>query len=85
MNYYNFKKLLNKNNIILYDGNARIIHWKFNKLFNLNQTNIQIGGNINNYKIIINKLNKKNLIRNLIDSLIDDNINRTNYILKLIN
>ena len=88
MNYIDFKKILNKSNIYLYDADTRIIHWEFENLLKLNNNNNnnnnQTGGSINNYKIIIDKLKKKNLFNNLIYSINDDNTNRINYIMNLI-
>ena len=63
MDYINFKKILNINNINLYDYESRIIHWKFNNLLNENNNNNnnQLGGNIDNNRFINKFKNKKNL------------------------
>ncbi len=80
MEYLEFKKFLNKNNIFLFDSNYRIAHYRFNKL---QKNPVQIGGSIKNDNLI-NKLSKlnNNYLLHFINSLLDKNVEKTNYILK---
>ena len=86
MKYSDFKKILNSNNINIYDAQSRIVHWKINNLLNNNnQNNNQNGGNIDIQDFIINKFkNKKNLFNIFINSLITNDTNRINYIINII-
>jgi hypothetical protein len=87
IDFITFKKLLNNKNILLFDGQYRIIHFRFNNLL----ANIQqIGGSnlINPYDNKLNYLTDK-LINNylfdkLINSLLENNNQTTNYIINLI-
>jgi hypothetical protein len=80
MNYNDFKKLLNHNDIFFSDAKTRIAHWRFNNIFN--NDNQQFGGNKNNQNYIINQFeNKKNLFKIMINSLVYYNKNRINYII----
>ena len=78
INFIDFKKLLNKNNIYLFDAQNRIAHYRLN---NLNINKIQTGGSISNDLIIkINNLNS-NYLNILVNSLLDKNIERIQFIL----
>jgi len=87
LDFLTFKKLLNDNQILLFDGQYRIIHFRFNELFkNLHQS--QIGGGIINEKplTLIDKIKIKSngLLEHFIDSLLEKNIIKTNYIINSI-
>lgn len=69
MNFLEFKKYLNNNNIYLFDSMYRIAYYRFN--------------NINNNNMIGGKLNG-NVLQHMIDSLLYNNKQKTNYILSLL-
>jgi hypothetical protein len=72
MNLLKFKKLLNDNDIFLFDSQYRIAHYRLNNLQQF-KSNEQVGGG--------KKINKIMLSR-LVDSLLTQNINRANWILQ---
>lgn len=72
LNYIDFKDLLYKNKILLYDAELRIAHCRFNNLLN----------NIKSKDNFINKLlSKPNLLSTLIYSLVNNDTNKINYII----
>ncbi len=81
-----FKNLLNKHNILLFDGDYRIAHYKYDQILkSIGQT----GGsnnlsNNNDPEFLINKINNRgeNLLRIFVYSLVENNLNKTNYILE---
>jgi hypothetical protein len=84
IDFLDFKNILNKNNILLFDTQLRIAHYRYNQYI---KTLPQIGGSKfeepDNILIKINK--KKNcLLSHFVDSLITNNLIKTNYIMELI-
>ena len=84
IDFLDFKNILNKNNILLFDTQLRIAHYRYNQYI---KTLPQIGGSKSeepdNILIKINK--KKNcLLSHFVDSLITNNLIKTNYIMELI-
>jgi hypothetical protein len=75
VDFLEFKNILNKNNIYLFDCQYRIAHNRLNNLRKHEQT----GGAIN-VTNNIKKLNT-NLLSRLVDSLLTKNISRSNWIL----
>ncbi len=74
IDFLTFKKLLNNKNILLFDGQYRIAHFRFNNLLkNINQT----GGT--------DKLINNCLFERLINSLLENNNQTATYIVSLIN
>jgi hypothetical protein len=72
-----FKKNLNNNNILLFDAECRICHHKFNHILNKNQENKEI---------IISKIfdTNNNLLKPLMNSLLNNNENQINYIINIL-
>jgi hypothetical protein len=83
IDFVKFKNYLIKNNILLFDSQYRISHFRLNNLHLLINDNNQNGGgnNISNSKIIkkVKKL-KPSILNHLINSLLDKNIERIKYI-----
>ena len=84
-NFIKFKKILNKNNIFLFDAQYRIVFYRYNKLIE----NFQKGGSIiisNKSYDMLNKIKIKNpiLLSHFINSLIFKDDNKINYIIDLI-
>lgn len=84
--FLNFKKYLMDNNILLFDSQYRIAHFRYNHLINnLNDninniiTNNLLGGAINKNNIIT-KLNNITLYH-FINSLLNKNTERINWII----
>jgi hypothetical protein len=75
INFMKFKKILNDNDILLFDSNYRIAHNRLNNLEKM-KNNEQHGGS--NFKL--SKLNK-NILNRLVDSLLSSNTDRTNWII----
>jgi len=88
IDFLNFKNILNKNNVLLFDSQLRIAHFRFNKYIN---NMPQIGGgiknNLYNPDLLLNKIyQKKNcLLSHFIDSLVSNNLTRTNFIINSLN
>ncbi len=89
IDFIDFKKLLNNKNILLFDGQYRIAHFRFNNL--LKQLEQNGGNNETNKSILIDntdklkdKLINNNLLERLINSLLENNTITTNYIVDLI-
>ena len=83
--FITFKKYLTDNNILLFDSQYRIAHFRYNNLINnlnINSTNNLIGGalNNNNNNNIIIKLNNITL-QHFINSLLNKNTERINWII----
>jgi len=80
INFITFKNILNKNNIYLFDSHYRIAHFRYNQYIN-NIT--QTGGTYIESTLFLSKINKKkaSLLNHFIDSLITNNIIKTNFIL----
>ena len=66
LNFITFKKYLTDNNILLFDSQYRIAHYRFNKL---NQNNI------------LEKVHNMNKLSIFIDSLVSKNIEKLNHII----
>ena len=84
IDFLDFKNILNKNNILLFDTQLRIAHFRYNQYI---QNLPQYGGsNTLDTTKLLDKINKKNncLLSHFIDSLIVNNISKTNYIIELI-
>ncbi len=95
IDFIEFKNLLNNYNILLFDGQYRIAHYKYQKIINSQNQN---GGsnNFNQGKLnydenkinkpfeLINKINNhsENLLRIFISSLVDNNKNKINWVLE---
>ena len=84
IDFIEFKKILNENNIQLFDAQYRIAHHRFNHLNHINR-NDQKGGsnvNLNNREIISNIIkNRPASLLSLINSLLNKNTIRINYII----
>ena len=87
--FIKFKNLLNKYNILLFDGDYRIVHYKYEQLIKSGE---QYGGsnifsNNSNSDFLINKINShsENLLRIFVYSLMENNTSKVNYILDTIN
>lgn len=81
IDFVTFKNILNKNNIRLFDTQLRIAHFRYNQYI---KSMPQIGGyNSNNRDILLIKINQKNncLLYHFIDSLVSNNLIKTNYII----
>jgi hypothetical protein len=75
MNHLELRQILNKKNIYLFDSYYRIIAYK------LQSDSVQTGGGINNsIKSKLNKMKSK-YISLLLESIVYDNEQRTQYIL----
>ena len=68
MDFNNFNIILNNNNIILFDAQARVVHYRLNKYLAQGYT--------------IDKI-KSNNLKNLVDSLLDNHDTKIKYILSL--
>ena len=86
LEFTKFKKLLNKHNILLFDGDYRIAHYKYDQIV---KSMGQSGGSNNlssNYdpEFLIHKINNRgeNLLRIFVYSLVENNLNKTNFILE---
>lgn len=79
--FLNFKKYLMDNNILLFDSQYRIAHFRYNNLINNLNDNINnlLGGAINKNNIIT-KLNNITLYH-FINSLLNKNTERINWII----
>jgi len=89
LEFIEFKKFLNKSNVMLFDGEYRIAHYKYIEIIKLLG---QSGGSNNlsdknNSKFLINKIKNhgENVLRIFTYSLVENNINKINYILELLN
>jgi hypothetical protein len=85
IDFLDFKNILNKNNILLFDTQLRIAHFRYNQYI---KNTPQIGGsNILDSNKLLNRINDKSncLLSHFIDSLIVNNIQKTNYIFELVN
>jgi len=81
IDFLTFKNILNKNNIRLFDTQLRITHFRYNQYI---KSMPQIGGsNSNSHDILLIKINQKNncLLSHFIDSLVSNNLIKTNYII----
>jgi hypothetical protein len=76
MKINDYKNILNKNDIYLFDSYYRITYFRLNKM---TKQNVQKGGSINK-KNIIHNLNS-NQLSILVSSLLDNNETRINFIL----
>ncbi len=76
-----FKKFLNKSNIMLFDGEYRVAHYNYLQLVNITG---QSGGSINSSEFLANKIKNKgeNLFKIFVNSLVQNNFDRINYILE---
>ena len=77
MDFVSFKKYLSNNNINLFDSHYRIIYYRYNNLGKI--LNSQNGGNIKNSNLI-KQLNNV-LLNHFVDSLLNKNIDRINWII----
>lgn len=77
MKFVEFKKYLNNRNILLFDSEYRISYYRFN-----NMKNNQVGGGSNKINKIFDYFSDIRL-KHFINSLLTNNINKTNYILSL--
>ncbi len=90
IDFIDFKKLLNNKNILLFDGQYRIAHFRFNNLLKQLEQNGGNDGNnsqsilIDNTDKLKDKLINNNLLERLINSLLENNTITTNYIVDLI-
>jgi hypothetical protein len=80
--FLKFKKILNKNNIFLFDAQYRIVYFRYNKIID----NIQKGGSLTIKKKsydILNEIKLKNpiLLSHFINSLIFRDDKKINYII----
>jgi len=66
LDFITFKKYLTDNNILLFDSQYRIAHYRFNKFNNNN---------------ILEKVKNKNKLSIFIDSLVSKNIEKINHII----
>ena len=78
--YITFKNILNENNIQLFDAQYRIAHYRYNKY--IQKIPQQGGSSENNNQNLLSKIvnNKSNLLNHFVDSLLSNNINKTDYI-----
>ena len=78
IDFLDFKNILKKNNILLFDSQYRIAHYRYNQL-SYNSFALDKQDNI------LNKINLFNplLLSHFIDSLISNNKQKTKYIIDL--
>lgn len=84
IDFLTFKNILNKNNILLFDSQLRIAHFRYN---NLIKNLPQIGGSgFKNSDKLLKTINEKNncLLSHFIDSLITNNLVKTKYIINYV-
>lgn len=94
IDFLTFKNILNKNNVLLFDTQLRIAHFRYNEYI---KSIIQIGGS-DLYKLskvtlsnepdrLLIKINQKNnyLLYHFIDSLVSNNLIKTKYIIDSLN
>jgi hypothetical protein len=81
INFIDFKKFLGKSNILLFDGDYRIAHYNYLQLLE------QVGGSKFSPDYLANKIknNGDTLFKIFINSLVNNNFERINYILEKIN
>lgn len=81
INFLSFKNLLNKYNVLLFDAELRIAHFKYNEYI---KSMPQLGGAtlIKNKSLLIRIYQKKScLLSHFINSLLSNNLNKINYII----
>jgi response regulator of citrate/malate metabolism len=86
--FLTFKNILNKNNILLFDTQMRIAHFRYNKYIKNVKNMEQIGGsNSNKSEKLLIKINKKKeyLLDHFINSLISNNLIKTKFIINSLN
>lgn len=84
IDFLTFKNILNKNNILLFDSQLRIAHFRYN---NLIKTLPQTGGSgIKNPGELLKTIIQKNncLLSHFIDSLITNNLIKIKYIVSYV-
>lgn len=85
IDFLTFKNILNNNNVFLFDAQYRIAHFRYNQLVN----NLpQIGGSDSiKPEQILTKLTtiKDCMLCHFVDSLVANNIAKTNYIISQLN
>ncbi len=80
-----FKNILNKNNVLLFDTQLRIAHFRYNQYI---KSIPQIGGSdSNNPDGLLIRINQKNncLLSHFIDSLVSNNLIKIKYIIDSLN
>lgn len=84
IDFLDFKNILNKNNILLFDTQLRIAHYRYNEY--IKNLPLSGGSNTLDSNLLLDKIYKKSncLLSHFIDSLIVNNISKTNYIIELI-
>lgn len=87
IDFVTFKKILNKNNILLFDCHQRIAHFRYNQIVKTKYLHQKGGGNLKNSKILLKKIRDKkyNLLNNFVNSLLSNNLNKINYIIDYTN
>ena len=85
IDFLTFKNILNKNNVLLFDTQLRIAHFRYNQYI---KSIPQIGGsNSSEPDSLLIRINQKNncLLSHFIDSLVSNNLIKTKYIIDSLN
>ena len=83
LDFIKFKNILNKHNILLFDGEYRIALYNYTQVIKSLEKSEE---ETNNNFFLINKIKnlRENLLRIFIYSLVQNDINKINYILELV-
>ena len=83
LDFIKFKNILNKHNILLFDGEYRIALYNYTQVIKSLEKSEE---ETNNDFFLINKIKnlRENLLRIIIYSLVQNDINKINYILELV-
>jgi hypothetical protein len=83
LDFIKFKNILNKHNILLFDGEYRIALYNYTQVIKSLEKSEE---ETNNDFFLINKIKnlRENLLRIFIYSLVQNDINKINYILELV-
>ena len=84
IDFLTFKNILNKNNILLFDTQLRIAHFRYNQYI---KTLPQVGGSKSEEPDkLLNKINDKSisLLSRFIDSLVSNNLTKIKFIIEFI-
>ena len=85
IDFLTFKNILNKNNVLLFDTQLRIAHFRYNQYIKITP---QIGGSNSNEpgKLLIKINQKKNyLLSHFVDSLVSNNLIKIKFIIDSLN
>jgi hypothetical protein len=85
IDFLTFKNILNKNNVLLFDTQLRIAHFRYNQYI---KNTPQIGGsNLNEPGKLLIKINQKKncLLSHFVDSLVSNNLIKIKFIIDSLN